>query len=192
MAIIQNKTLILLIDFHGHPILGDDHTNNLRYSELMYFLNEQQFQYNIVSNHLKGEHTTERGPNKLRELKRIVDIEGVHNWDVIDPDREPAPSIEEIENIFKNRNYRINNVILGGTNLAGCVLRSKPYSAIHWAKRGYRTQIYLPMCADYELPGVNQVERMMAATSVMYNVIREERLWRYIDLVRERNGLAKF
>jgi hypothetical protein len=48
------------------------------------------------------------------------------------------------------------------------------------------------MCADYELPGVNQVERMMAATSVMYNVIREERLWRYIDLVRERNGLAKF
>ena len=49
MAIIQNKTLILLIDFHGHPILGDDHTNNLRYSELMYFLNEQQFQYNIVS-----------------------------------------------------------------------------------------------------------------------------------------------
>ena len=39
------------------------------------------------------------------------------------------------------RNYKIDNVIIGGTNLAGCVLRSKPYSAIHWAKKGYHTQI---------------------------------------------------
>ena len=84
MAIIQNKTLLLLIDFHGHPILGDDHTNNLRYSELMDFLNEDG-ELNIVSNHLTGEYITERGPNKLEEIKRIYDYEGVHNWHKIDP-----------------------------------------------------------------------------------------------------------
>ena len=188
MAIIQNKTLLLLIDFHGHPILGDDHTNNLRYSELMDFLNNDK-ELNIVSNHLLGEYPTQRGPNKLKEIKRIYDNEGVHNWDRIDPDREPPPSIVEIENILKNRNYRINNVILGGTNLAGCVLRSKPYSAIHWAKRGYHTQIYLPLCADYQLPGINQVERNLHATSILYNVIREERLWDNIDIVRMKNRL---
>ena len=95
----------------------------------------------------------------------------------------------KIENIFKKKNYRINNVILGGTNLAGCVLRSKPYSAIHWARRGYHTQIYLPLCADYQLPGINQVERNLHATSILYNVIREERLWDKIDLVRMKNRL---
>ena len=104
MAIIQNKTLLLLIDFNGHPILGDDHTNNLRYSELMDFLNNDK-ELNIVSNHLLGEYPTQRGPNKLKEIKRIYDNEGVHNWDRIDPDREPPPSIVEIENIFSSEEY---------------------------------------------------------------------------------------
>lgn len=30
----KRKTIILLIDFHGHPILGDNYINNKRYSEL--------------------------------------------------------------------------------------------------------------------------------------------------------------
>ena len=93
-------------------------------------------------------------------------------------------TIKDIETIFAKRNYKINNVILGGTNLAGCVLRSKPYSAIHWAAAGYKTQILLPLCAEYQLPGVNQADRNSHATSILYNVIRDLRLWDQIDLVR--------
>ena len=45
------------------------------------------------------------------------------------------------------------------------------------------------MCTDYQLPGVNQAERNMAAGSILYNVIREEKLWNNIDLVRKRSVL---
>ena len=98
-------------------------------------------------------------------------------------------TIQDIELLFARRNYKIHNVIIGGTNLAGCVLRSKPYSAIHWAAKGYKTQIFLPLCAEYQLPGVNQAERNSHATSIMYNVIRDLRLWDEIDIVREMKGL---
>ena len=177
------KTLILLIDFHGHPILGDNYTNELRYTTSHSLLQVDQ-ERNIVSNHQLGEIPVERGSNKLKEIHRIYNIEGVHNWDRIDPDRIPEHTIEDIENIFAKRNYKIDNVIIGGTNLAGCVLRSKPYSAIHWAAAGYKTQILLPLCAEYQLPGVNQADRNSHATSILYNVIRDLRLWDQIDLVR--------
>lgn len=183
-----DKTLLLLIDFHGHPMFGDEHTNELRYSTLHQLLQVEK-EMNIVSNHLESQYPTDRGPNRLKEMKRIYDNEGVHNWDRIDPDAEPEKTIKDIETIFAKRNYKINNVILGGTNLAGCVLRSKPYSAIHWAAAGYKTQILLPLCAEYQLPGVNQADRNSHATSVMYNVIREEKLFDKIDLVRNLKQL---
>ena len=182
------KTLILLIDFHGHPILGDNYTNELRYTTLHSLLQVDQ-ERNIVSNHQLEEIPVERGSNKLKEIHRIYNIEGVHNWDRIDPDRIPEHTIEDIENIFAKRNYKIDNVIIGGTNLAGCVLRSKPYSAIHWAKKGYHTQIHLPLCAEYQLPGLNQAERNSEATSIMYNVIREQKLFDKIDITRSRDQL---
>ena len=30
----KDNTIVLLIDFLGHPILGDEYVNNRRYSEL--------------------------------------------------------------------------------------------------------------------------------------------------------------
>ena len=35
---LEARTLILLIDFKGHPILADELTNNLRYNYLMELL----------------------------------------------------------------------------------------------------------------------------------------------------------
>ncbi len=178
-------TLLLLIDFHGHPVLGDDHTNNMRYGHLMELLNNNHQPLCIVSDHLPDRH------DKVNEIEKITINEKAHYWNRIDPDKYPSVTIKEIENTLqtKETKIKIHNVIIGGTNLAGCVLRSKTYSAIQWAKAGYHTQIYLPMCADYQLPGVNQVERNLHATSILYNVIREERLFDKIDLVREKSKL---
>ena len=184
---MKDKTLLLLIDFHGHPVLGDDYTNELRYSTLHGLLQDEKDMI-VISNHQQG-YPRDRCPNKIEELYRMYTIEGIHKWTRIDADRKPEWSIREIENLFANRLHNISNVILGGTNLAGCVLRSKPYSAIHWAKRGYHTQIFLPLCVEYQLPGVNQADRHSHATSVMYNVIREEKLFDKIDLVRNSKQL---
>ena len=188
---LEARTLILLIDFKGHPILADELTNNLRYNYLMELL-QLETELNIVSDHIVNSKNKDH--HRIEHIKEIYDIEGLHNWDVINPEgkkdiEDGTDWIHYIENIFEKRGYAINNVIIGGTNTAGCVLRSKPYSAIHWAKKGYPVQIYLPMCTDYQLPGVNQAERNMAAGSILYNVIREEKLWNNIDLVRKRSVL---
>ena len=189
---LEARTLILLIDFKGHPILAlDELTNDLRYNYLMELL-QLQTELNIVSNHIVNSKNKDH--HRIEHIKEIYDIEGLHNWDVINPEgkkdvEEGTDWIHYIEKKFEKRGYAINNVIIGGTNTAGCVLRSKSYSAIQWAKKGYPVQIYLPMCADYQLPGINQAERNMAAGSILYNVIREEKLWNNIDLVRKRSTL---
>ena len=189
---LEARTLILLIDFKGHPILAlDELTNDLRYNYLMELL-QLQTELNIVSNHIVNSKNKDH--HRIEHIKKIYDIEGLHNWDVINPEgkkdvEEGTDWIHYIEKKFEKRGYAINNVIIGGTNTAGCVLRSKSYSAIQWAKKGYPVQIYLPMCADYQLPGINQAERNMAAGSILYNVIREEKLWNNIDLVRKRSVL---
>ena len=189
---LEARTLILLIDFKGHPILAlDELTNDLRYNYLMELL-QLQTELNIVSNHIVNSKNKDH--HRIEHIKEIYDIEGLHNWDVINPEgkkdvEEGTDWIHYIEKKFEKRGYAINNVIIGGTNTAGCVLRSKSYSAIQWAKKGYPVQIYLPMCADYQLPGINQAERNMAAGSILYNVIREEKLWNNIDLVRKRSIL---
>ena len=189
---LEARTLILLIDFKGHPILAlDELTNDLRYNYLMELL-QLQTELNLVSNHIVNSKNKDH--HRIEHIKKIYDIEGLHNWDVINPEgkkdvEEGTDWIHYIEKKFEKRGYAINNVIIGGTNTAGCVLRSKSYSAIQWAKKGYPVQIYLPMCADYQLPGINQAERNMAAGSILYNVIREEKLWNNIDLVRKRSTL---
>ena len=189
---LEARTLILLIDFKGHPILAlDELTNDLRYNYLMELL-QLQTELNIVSDHIVNSKNKDH--HRIEHIKKIYDIEGLHNWDVINPEgkkdvEEGTDWIHYIEKKFEKRGYAINNVIIGGTNTAGCVLRSKSYSAIQWAKKGYPVQIYLPMCADYQLPGINQAERNMAAGSILYNVIREEKLWNNIDLVRKRSTL---
>ena len=188
---LEGKTLILLIDFKGHPLLADELTNNLRYHYLMELL-QVETQLNIMSDHVVNSKNKDH--HRIEHIKEMYDIEGLHNWDVINPKGKKEVEINTdwinfAEKTFEERGYSIKNVIIGGTNTAGCVLRSKPYSAIHWAKKGYPVQIYLPMCADYQLPGVNQAERNMAACSVLYNVIREEKLWNNIDLVRKRKIL---
>ena len=48
---LEARTLILLIDFKGHPILADELTNNLRYNYLMELL-QLETELNIVSDHI--------------------------------------------------------------------------------------------------------------------------------------------
>ena len=189
MVLKNLRHLILLIDFKGHPPLGDEHTNNLRYSAL----NTLAFGYPkdlledfvFVSDHLdfNVEH------EKVSEVKKMTTAENRHTWINIDPD-EPI-TVPEIVDMLKEKNIYINNVIIGGTNTAGCVLRSKPYSAIHWAEQGYNVKIFLQMCAEYQMPGSNQAERNMHAYAEMWREIKSQGLIHKIDPVTNMTDLFK-
>ena len=117
---LEARTLILLIDFKGHPILADELTNNLRYNYLMELL-QLETELNIVSDHIVNSKNKDH--HRIEHIKEIYDIEGLHNWDVINPEgkkdvEDGTDWIHYIENIFEKRGYAINNVIIGGTNTA--------------------------------------------------------------------------
>jgi len=164
---MEHRTVVLLIDFHGHPPLGNEYENELRYTALKALLFNNEFPpLVIVSDHVSINPREE-------ELKRLVDIEGRHTWIVIDPDNQPTT--EKIIQLVATKGFKIRNVIIGGTNTTGCVLKSRKYSLLEWAKIGMRTTLFLPMCNDYQLPGNTWAERvMMAWSTVSKNLINTQ------------------
>ena len=121
----------------------------------------------VVSDHAE-EHL------KMTEIQRMSDIEGRHTWININPDRACGNSWidgEAVENFsiqtiidkVAEYGYEIQNVVVGGCNTVGCIFNSTPYSSCAWAKSGIPVQIFLPMCADYQMSGLNQIEQNMMA-----------------------------
>jgi len=187
---LKPKTIILLIDFEGHPILGDDMTNNLRYSYLKSLIfNDAEgdiYDLLVVSDHAE-EHP------KMTEIQRMSEIEGRHTWININPDRACGNSWidgEAVENFsiqtiidkVAEYGYEIQNVIVGGCNTNGCVFNSTSYSSAKWAHAGYPVQIMLPMCADYQLTGLDMIEVNIMAFSGLYTQIKEHGLFNLIDI----------
>lgn len=174
---LKPVNIILLIDFEGHPALGSEFTNNQRFSTLNWLLNPiRKEPLVIISNHMP--HRDKR----TEEMAKMVRIEGRHIWKNIDPDNS---NIESIKVEVKKLGYSINKVIIGGTNTSGCVFRSKPYSAMSWAKRGYDVQVLSSMCADYQITGVNATEQTQNALSVVWRDVAQAKLFDKISYIRD-------
>ena len=177
---LKPTTIILLIDFEGHPPLGSEHTNNQRYSTLAWLLNTvREKPLIIISNHNPETH------KRTEEVAKMMKVENRHIWITIDPDNRNNPSIDSIKIEVEKLGYRINNVIIGGTNLAGCVFKSKSISAVNWAKLGYDVQILSSMCADYQITGINSTEQTQNALSILWRDIAKEKLFDKIKYIRE-------
>lgn len=171
---MEYRTVVLLVDFHGHPMLGNEYENELRYTALKALIFNENFpQLIIVSDHLEKH-------SKEVELKRLVDIEGKHIWINIDPDNQPT--VEEIISMINQHGFQPRNLIIGGTNTTGCVLRSRKYSLLEWAKIGCPSTLFLPMCNDYQLPGTTWAERIMSTWSFVSNIIKEQPSKHLIDV----------
>lgn len=99
-----------------------------------------------------------------------------------------TPSIQDIidrvegEGLEVIKNTKETPIIFGGTNTLGCVTTSKPYSAFEWAKQGWYVELLLPMCADYQMPGVTDTEIYIETFAKLYKEIKAEGLSEYIDI----------
>jgi hypothetical protein len=180
---MKDKTVILLIDFEGHPIMGDEYMNELRYAclnGLIYgmpqFPRNQHKSFLIISdNHEKHIKTS--------EVEKMARADGKHEWITIDPDA--GLKVNDIKLIAASKGYNIKKLIIGGCNTAGCVLRSTGYSAIEWAKAGHKDiTIYLPMCGEYQIGGINAADKNMLAFATIYKIIRKEGLFNNIKVER--------
>ena len=165
--------VILLIDFEGHPLLSNDEVlNNLRFSHLKNFIfnpisdnNQRGYRFLFISNH--DEHH-----EKMIELQKMSEAEGYHEWINIKPEQEYTPHY--LNEMIGDKGYSIQNIIAGGCNTAGCMLNTKSYSPVRWAKAGYPMQIFLPMCADYQLQGATTFESQMNGISNLYRGLIEK------------------
>lgn len=186
------KIILNLIHFAGNPLLGDDFMNDLRYSELQRFLcHHPWFKLDdvmIVSND-KGNETVDP---RYREIKNMAKNVGFR-WHETEYNTRIVELKEELERAYnfkfeargEDREPR-TIVIMGGCNLAGCIMSHNTLGAIQWGKQLYQTEVYVPMCAEYEQPGINGTEKMMKAVVDVYNEVKKEDnvdLWKCIDLV---------
>jgi nicotinamidase-related amidase len=174
---LKPTTIILLIDFEGHPALGSEHTNYQRYSTLAWLLNTvREKPLIIISNHNPEKH------KRTEEVAKMMKIENRQIWKTVHCD---SSTIESIKIEVRKMGYEINNIIIGGTNTSGCVFRNKPISAINWAKLGYNVQVLSTMCADYQITGTNATEQTQNALSVVWRDVAEAKLFDKIRYIRD-------
>ena len=177
------NTLVLLIDFEGHPVFGDEYTNNLRYSTLIELLNDTQIKKDkilFVSNMMC---------EKLNDLKEMA-IYKDFNWLVV-PNN--ISIMDLIKYIKRNTKFKMDqettNVIFGGTNTSGCVIGAKSIGIRNFARAGYRCKLYLPMCADYYIKGINSADKMMYSLATVYEKLKNDNLITNTDLIVSKEDL---
>lgn len=187
---LKKISVVLLIDFNGHPSLGDDNMNNLRYKYLQDIAFDPNYRVVFMSNH-DDRHS------KLNEIQKMVTTENYHKWiNIGTGDNSDTYTVFDIEQLLATHGLRPQNIVIGGCNTAGCVISTKGWSAIHWAKKGYDTTICLPMCADYQMPGIDSYEKSITAFTVLYNRIKTHNLTDDIniqaDLIHINLGQGNF
>lgn len=174
---LKIKTIVLLLDFHGHPLLGDDYVNNKRYSELQKLIcRKNQSEIYFVSN------MPTENDKKLGEILRMARTVGYKTLEIrrtLRPN-EGDHTIEELSNHIKLKFDIVidpsdTQIVIGGNNLGGCISQAKMISAVHWSKLDYRTTIHVPLCGEYEQPGMNQVERTYYGFQRLYSNIKEHK-----------------
>ncbi len=174
-------TIVILIDFIGHPSLGDQYTNDRRYSELLKFATSKNLDKDnivFVTNQRPGHELPNMRNIYSHKLFEILSMLYVADYKVIYT--HPEESISNIINKIKdNKDLKWDikeyntQVIIGGCNLGGCVINAKPMSAVFWQLKGYKTTIHLPLCAEYEQPGTNQVEKIYRSIEQLFHFTKE-------------------
>ena len=82
-----------------------------------------------------------------------------------------------------NINPSNSNIIVGGTNTAGCILRNTNVCIKNWTDLGFKVQLCLSLCADYQMDGVSPTDKSHMAQSVVYQFIKDNDIIDKVDLI---------
>ena len=172
------NTLLVLIDFHGHPDFTTDPTTDIvRYSNLTNIIFDRKLdrdKFRIYSTEI---------PKRDRKLFEIQEMSRKRGHQFYESAKHTISNIENTLGIDKTW-----QVIIGGTNTSGCVYNKLPVGAYHWHKAGYKTKIYLPICGEYEIRGINDFEKnVYGLTQLFKDMIKDncldiELVYRKVEL----------
>ena len=190
------KTLILLIDFYGHPALTTDpYSDSVRYSYLTEIISSG---FIDKKNCVFFSTTIHDNDKRLLELRQIAISKGFAfvtpldnntstTWDEHDSNYTIDYLKSKLKDVMKI-DHLDTQIIVTGTNTSGCVFNKKSIGAYHWYKNKYKTKIYLPMCAEYENQGINDFERNMLGVASLYKKIYKEKFFN-LKICRDFNDL---
>jgi len=181
---MEDRRLILLIDFEGHPALGDNYMNNLRFSYLNQFLFSGASGHHDEPSLIISSHHYDAHHKKTWELELMTKADGLHKWVTISP-ADKELDYKDIIEIAKEKDVNITDIFIAGCNTCGCVALSRGYSAVHWAKAGYNVKIMLSMCADYQVKGDSTIEKNIVAFARLYEIIKWHSVVDEIDILYE-------
>ena len=175
------KTLILLIDFYGHPVLNSEPYNNqIRYSSLLEIVSAAHIKKNQCIIYSNNDILDE----KLKEIRDMGINNGIQFY-------YGKPEDQNVIEHFTKRfqlDREKSQIILGGVNTSGCVYKTKSIGAYYWSKAGFKTKIYLPMTIEYEQKGINDLERNINGFATLYKQIKKDKCFD-IDIVKNFDDL---
>jgi hypothetical protein len=180
---LKKVTLLNLIDFEGNTSLArDKELEDLRFSTLKRLL----FEHPCEDLCIISENLDEKAPNAYNLNIIYEEVKGRYDWKWLDWDSKykngNSNSIESIKNKFKLEGKEIQNVLVAGQNLPGCVFKTLDHSALRWVEQGHYTQIILSMCGDYEVSGLRP-EKYMKSFANLYQKIKRSGQWANLDLI---------
>ena len=167
-------TVIVLIDFKGHPILASEYVNSLRYSALQQITENHNIDREKCIILSIGNSNNDKKLEEIREIALLNNFRWlmIHNPDATVNDIEHL-LMEKFNCIISKENTRI---VLGGCNTSGCVLKTKNISAKDFGLKKYKTLIPLQLCAEYEGSGINDIEKNIKAFSRLFNYVQMNKL----------------
>ena len=172
------NTVLFLMNPDGYPAMTDDFTNGYRNYAIQDILFDKYIDRNkiiIVTTKLETE--------RYKEIRDFIEKAG-YTWLEVDKDLNLSQLSHTLEKVY---NFVINpadtNIIYGGTNTSSDVLHSSELSIGRFADRGYKCQLYLPLCADIRMPGICQIDKEMKAFAEVYSFIKSNNLFNRIDLL---------
>ena len=122
---LKKVTLLNLIDFEGNSFLNrDKELEDLRFSTLKRLL----FEHPCEDLCIISENLDEKVPNAYNLNVIYEEVKGRYDWKWLDWDSKykngNLNSIVSIKNKFKLEGKEIQNVLVAGQNLAGCVFKT--------------------------------------------------------------------
>jgi hypothetical protein len=188
LMVLEN--LYVLIDYVGHPAMNEDYLNKRRLDTLNSIVREKSTGDDIVIVSIGKKSLIKndwkyytRYYEMFEEIKMCARKKMSLEW--IDTKTDDI-CVSDLIELLKLHNYHISPektvINIGGTNLLGCILFAKQASVKYFAKFGFKVNIVLPMCAEGENSGINDLEKMMKAFSRIYEYLKTNNLINNVNL----------
>ena len=166
--------LIVLNHFYGYPDLMDKGTNDIRYAQLLCSIDTFNSDNTIfVSNDFDDK--------RLESIRAIAESNG-HRWIRYSDNETIKDILNKINPMLTEGTSTDINVIIGGTNTAGCLLNNSNVAAINWINLGFNVQMCLSICADYQTNGINSADKNQKAMATLYNFVKDNNVIDKIDI----------